>query len=67
VLSVDDMAKWVGERDSVTWKCYQHRAAAVKWWKMLLINLIKDHIIKKYQENNKSYDTLWVCVYVLIK
>lgn len=26
--------------------------------KMLLINLIKDHIIKKYQENNKSYDTL---------
>jgi hypothetical protein len=26
-------------------------------WKTLLINLIKDHIIK-YQENNKSYDIL---------
>jgi hypothetical protein len=35
-------------------------------WKMLLINLIKDHITK-YQEDNKSYDAQAGGVCELIK
>lgn len=48
---------------SSTWY-FQHENVVISaWniWKMLLINLIKDHITK-YQENNKSYDAPLRCV-----